>query len=131
MMNTSYPGTASGETFSKLGKADITFRISSGHVLICECKFWQGATGYSKALHQLFRYVTWRQNYVVLITFCKLRDMSRALAEAQRVVGEDQSYMAGSLVARSEDARFSSRHTHPQDAAKGVEVFHLFFDLSV
>lgn len=25
------------------GKTDISLRVDSGHVLICECKFWSGA----------------------------------------------------------------------------------------
>lgn len=131
MMNAVYPGTTSGETFNKLGKVDITLQVGFGHILICECKFWQGAQSYSKALHQLFRYVAWRQSYGVMITFSKRRDMSKAVTSAQQVVSEDPSFTTGSLSDRSEEARFSSRHAHPQDTAKSMEVFHLFFDLSV
>lgn len=58
MMNANYPGSTTGETFSKLGKTDISFRLDSGHVLICECKFWGGAVGYGLALDQLFSYLT-------------------------------------------------------------------------
>ena len=77
MMNANFPGSTTGETFSKLGKTDISFRVDSGHVLICECKFWTGAAGYAAALDQLFGYVTWRQNYGVLINFSKLKGMTK------------------------------------------------------
>jgi hypothetical protein len=130
MMNANYPGSATGETFSKLGKTDISLRVEWGSVLICECKFWSGAKGYGDALDQLFRYLTWRQNYGVLLHFCKLKDMTQGIAAAQRASSEHPSFTQASLHAASE-SRFSTRHVHPQDASKLVEVFHLFVDLSV
>ncbi len=130
MMNANYKGSTTAETFSKLGKTDISMRVYSGRVLICECKFWSGAKAYGEALEQLFGYLTWRQNYGVLINFCKLKDMSRALAEAKRAASEHPTFTEGTLHDQSE-SRFTSRHIHPQDANKSVEVHHLFVDLSV
>jgi hypothetical protein len=130
MMNANYPGSTTGETFSKLGKTDISLRVESGNVLICECKYWSGAKGYGDALDQLFRYLTWHQNYGVLMHFCRLKDMTQAVAAAQRVSGEHSSFTRGSLHQATE-TRFSTSHVHPQDADKLVEVFHLFTDLSV
>lgn len=130
MMNANYPGSTTGETFSKLGKTDISLRVDSGNVLVCECKFWAGAKAYGGAIDQLFDYLTWRQNYGVLIHFCKLKDMTRAISEAKRAIGEHQSFAAGTLHDQSE-TRFASRHAHPQDASKALEVHHLFVDMSV
>lgn len=130
MMNTNYPGSTTGETFSKLGKTDISMRVDSGHVLIAECKFWSGAKAYGEALDQLFRYLTWRQNYGVLIHFCKGKDMTKAVAAAKKAVGEHSTFTARTIHDQSQ-TRFVSRHTHPQDADKSVEVHHLFVDLSV
>jgi hypothetical protein len=130
MMNANYPGSTTGETFSKLGKTDISLRVDSGHVLICECKFWSGAKAYKNAIGQLFDYLTWRQNYGVLLHFCKLRDMTTAISEGQRATTEHPSFTTGTLHTQSE-TRFTSRHVHPQDANKLVEILHLFIDLSV
>jgi hypothetical protein len=130
MMNANYPGSTTGETFSKLGRTDISLRVDSGHVLICECKFWSGANAYRDAMDQLFKYLTWRQNYGVLIHFCKLKDMTTAVSEGKRAVTEHSSFTAGTLQEQSE-TRFTSRHAHPQDANKLVEILHLFVDLSV
>jgi len=130
MMNANYPGSTTGETFYKLGKTDISLRVDSGHVLICECKFWSGAKAYKDAVDQLFNYLTWRQNYSVLLHFCKLKDMTTAVSEGQRATSEHPSFTPGTLHTQSE-TRFTSRHAHPQDASKSVEVFHLFVDLSV
>ena len=130
MMNANYPGSTTGETFSKLGKTDIFLRVDSEHVLICECKFWSGAKAYEDAVEQLFNYLTWRQNYGVLLHFCKLKDMTTAVSEGKRAITEHLSFAAGTLHAQSE-TRFTSRHAHPQDASKLVEIFHLFVDLSI
>lgn len=130
MMNANYPGSTTGETFSKLGKTDISLRVDSGHVLICECKFWSGAKAYKNAIGQLFDYLTWRQNYGVLLHFCRLKDMTAAVSEGQRATAEHSSFTTETLHAHSE-TRLTSRHAHPQDASKSVEVFHLFVDLSV
>ena len=130
MMNANYPGSTTGETFNKLGKTDISLRVDAGHVLICECKFWSGAKAYGEAIDQLFNYLTWRENYAVLLHFCKLKDMTTAISEAQRAITEQASYATGSLHSSSE-ARFTSRHSHPQDAGKLIEISHILIDLSV
>jgi hypothetical protein len=130
MMNANYPGSTTGETFSKLGRTDISLRVDSGHILVCECKFWSGANAYKDAMYQLFKYLTWHQNYGVLIHFCKLKDMTTAVSEGKRAVTEHSSFTAGTLQEQSE-TRFTSRHAHPQDANKLLEVLHLFVDLSV
>jgi hypothetical protein len=130
MMNANYPGAATGETFSKLGKTDISLRVDSGHVLVCECKFWSGPKACGEALEQLFGYLAWHQNYGVLIHFCKLKDMTKAVSEAKKVISEHPTFAVGTLHSHS-DTRLTSRHVHPQDADKSVEIHHLFVDLSV
>jgi hypothetical protein len=130
MMNANYPGATTGETFSKLGKTDISLRVDCGHVLVCECKFWSGAKAYGGALEQLFGYLTWRQNYSVLIHFCKLKDMTKAVSDAKKAITDHPTSTVGTLHGHS-DTRLTSRHVHPQDADKSVEIHHLFVDLSV
>jgi hypothetical protein len=129
MMNTNYPGAATAETFNKLGKTDIRLRVDSGNVLICECKFWNGPKAYTEAIEQLFGYLTWRESYGMLIIFCTRKDMTAAMGQAKKASDTHTSYTNGSL-ATSSESRFSTRHKHPQDSAKSVEVFHLFIDLS-
>jgi hypothetical protein len=67
-LNTIFEGSATGETFSKFGKTDIHLNIARGQIFIAECKFWQGPKYYREdAINQLFRYLTWRQNYAAII----------------------------------------------------------------
>jgi hypothetical protein len=130
MMNTNYHGAATAETFNKLGKTDIRLRVDAGNVLICECKVWNGSKAYGEAMDQLFGYLTWRESYGVLIIFCKRKDMTATIGQARKAAETHASYTSGSLATPSE-SRFSTRHKHPQDPAKSVEIFHLFIDLSV
>lgn len=127
MLNVNYPTT--GETFSKHGKTDLFLRPGGGGSLIVECKRWRGAKQYREALEQLFGYLTWRHGFGVLLTFCTNKDMTASVAAAKEVVRAHETTVGGSVAGTS--SRFKSRHVHPQDRDKDVEVFHLFVDLSV
>jgi len=128
MLNVNYPGS-SGETFSKHGKTDLFLRPGGGGSLIAECKRWSGAKRYSQSLDQLFGYLTWRHGFGVLLTFSTTRDMIAAMTSARDVIAAHPSTVAGSVKAEGA-SRFASRHVHPQDRDKTVEVFHLFVDLA-
>ena len=128
MLNVNYPGS-SGETFSKQGKTDIYLRAGGGGSLIVECKKWGGAKKYSESLDQLFRYLTWRHGFGVLLTFSTNRDMTACIAAAKTSVQSHRSTVNDGVSGTS--SRFASRHIHPQDRAKDVEIFHFFVDLSV
>ncbi len=66
----------------------------------------------------------------MLIVFCKLKDMTRAIASAKEAAEASASYIPGTLRALSQ-SRFATRHRHPQDTDRTVEIHHLFFDLSI
>src|SRR5205807_512426 len=51
---------ATGETFSARGRTDILLNVPNGGVLICECKYWDGARHYIDGMEQLFGYLTFR-----------------------------------------------------------------------
>lgn len=127
MLNVNYPGS-SAETFSKKGKTDLYLRSGGGGSLIVECKRWNGPKKYSEALDQLFGYLTWRHGYGVLLTFSTNRDMTACVTAAKEIVAKHPTVVRGSI--RGSSSRFTSRHIHPQDRGKEVEVFHLFVDLS-
>ncbi len=70
-LNTHYQGTATGETFSKVGKTDIRIEFKNKSAYIGECKIWHGPTRFNDALLQLFSYATWRDSKTSLIIFNK------------------------------------------------------------
>lgn len=127
----SLTGEASGtaESFSKLGKTDIQLKVDRLVPLVVECKFWEGAKAYLDALAQLFDYVTWRHGHAVLLHFSKTQDLTATINAAMEGVASDTTTV-GEAAQKSESS-FVSRHKHPQDEGKTVEVHHLFFDLSL
>lgn len=121
--------SATAETFSKLGKTDIQLKVDGLVPLVIECKFWDGSKAYLEAIAQLFDYVTWRHGHAVLLHFSKTQDLTATIHAAMEVIAADATTI-GEVVQKS-DSSFVSRHKHPQDEGKTVEVHHLFFDLSL
>lgn len=54
-LNTHYEGRAHAEAFNVKGKTDILIRHDGRNLFICECKFWNGAEGFTETIDQLFR----------------------------------------------------------------------------
>lgn len=70
-LNTHYQGTASGETFNKIGKTDIYIPFENKSAYIAECKIWHGNKKFLEAIDQLCGYTTWRDTKTSLIIFNK------------------------------------------------------------
>jgi hypothetical protein len=128
-LNTVFGGSATGETFSKLGKTDIHLNISEGNILIAECKHWEGERAYHEATDQLFRYLTWRQNYGILITFSRRQGFTNILETAKTCLRAHKTYKGG--FSEHSVTHFESHHLFPEDPNKTVEIHHLFFNLYV
>ncbi len=83
VLETRYEGTtATGETFNKCGKTDIILKYAadSSNLFVAECKFWHGASEFSKAINQLFdRYLTWSDSKVSVILFVNNKDFSSVI----------------------------------------------------
>lgn len=125
----------SGETFTKDGKPDLVITDGGGPVLVGECKFWGGEALYIRTIEdQLFRYVQWRHTVGVLITFNKNSDMTATIRKAQSAAWGHESIISTPPSAEAlKDARtyFVTRHRHPDDPDKVLEVHHLLFNLHV
>jgi len=129
-LNAIFEGEATGETFSKLGKTDIYLRIAEGNILIIECKNWEGKKNYVNGIDQLFSYLTWRQNYGILVTFVKRRDFTRVIQKAKEATQEHKTFISGSMSERGE-SEFVTEHRFPDDVQKKIEIYHLLFNLFV
>jgi len=125
-LNGIFAGAATGETFSKKGKTDIYLNIKKGNILIFECKFWGGKQVYFKTIDQLRGYLTWRQNYGVIINFVKVKNFTQVLSQMQSIVEESNSYING--FKKINDTRFVSYHKL-EDEDKEVKIIHLFYNL--
>lgn len=91
-LNTHYQGTASGETFNKVGKTDIYIPFENKAAYIAECKVWHGNKKFLEAIDQLCGYTTWRDTKTSLVIFNKdnkdfgslLDSVNRALRASER-----------------------------------------------
>lgn len=70
-LNTHYQGSATGETFNKIGKTDIYIPFENKAAYIAECKIWHGSKKFLEAIDQLCGYTTWRDTKTSLIIFNK------------------------------------------------------------
>jgi len=126
-LNSLFEGKATGETFSYNGKTDIYLCIDKGNILISECKIWGGKVLYHEAVDQLLGYLTWRQNFGIMITFVKLKNFSKVLSEAPGIIQQHPSYRSDYQQVAAN--HFLSHHKLDQDETKDVEIHHLFYNL--
>jgi len=94
-LNTLFEGKATGETFSKNGKTDIYLNIDQGNILIFECKIWGGQALYNDTIDQLRGYLTWRQNFGVMITFGRQKNFTNILSVASDAIQKSPSFRRG------------------------------------
>ena len=126
-LNAIFEGSATGETFSKKGRTDIFLRIDKGNILIAECKNWSGEGLYLKTIDQILRYVTWRDNFGIIIVFCRRKNFTNVLDTAFNALGKHNAII-GSVLKRG-STRLISKHVLPEDDQKTVEIHHLFYNL--
>jgi len=123
-----FEGKATGETYSKMGKTDIHLRLGRDDIVIVECKIWHGERYLHEGIDQLFQYLTWRENFGIVIMFCKLKSFTEIVEKAKTVVKNHASYVNSSLTIQGR-SDFSAFHTFPGDARKRVLVRYLLFNL--
>lgn len=128
-LNSIFEGKATGETFMAKGKTDIYLNIDKGNILVFECKFWGGQKLYGQTIDQLLNYLTWRNNYGVIILFSKQRNFSNILEESKGAIQSHGAYRQVFHIVR--ETHVLSHHTLPIDDKKNVEVHHLFYNLYV
>jgi hypothetical protein len=127
-LNCVFQGDATGETFVKKGKTDIHLKMGKGSILSMECKFWEGEKNYHSMINQLFGYLTWRQNYGILITFSKRENFSEVLEKAKNAASTHPTSATNSLKIVNA-SHFVTSNRFPEDNAKSVCVNHLLFNL--
>lgn len=126
-LNSIFEGKAIGEAFSYKGKTDIYLIINKGNILICECKIWDGEKLYNDTINQLRGYVTWRNNFGIIITFAKRQNFTKILGEIEDIVTKHPSYVKG--FRQITETHFLSHHVSEQDNLKNIEIHHLFYNL--
>ncbi|MEN9702142.1 MAG: hypothetical protein RIR55_1484 [Bacteroidota bacterium] len=128
-LNSVFEGKATGETFNNNGKTDIYLNIDKGNILVAECKFYGGKKLYHETIDQLLGYLTWRQNYGIMITFSKNSSFTKVVENAEGIIRSHSSFNKG--FKSISNSHFISYHTLPTDEYKSVEIHHIYFDLKV
>jgi len=126
-LNSIFEGQATGETFNSQGKTDIYLIIDKGNILVSECKFYGGLKLYHSTINQLLGYLTWRQNYGIMINFCKQKNFTKIIEEAKSTIMTHESFETGFIVIGN--THFISKNRLPGDEYKHVEIHHLFYNL--
>lgn len=129
-LNAVYGKTAAtAETFSFKGRTDILLNPDGrGPLFVGECKIWGGQKLYSDTIDQLFRYVVWRDTAALLVTFSRNKGLSEVIKQGEVAIRAHPSFK-GTITSTHETHRLS-KHEHPRDAAKSIQLHHLFFDLA-
>lgn len=125
-LNSIFVGSATAETFSKKGKTDIYLNIDKGNILIFECKFWGGKELYLETINQLRGYLTWRENYGIMITFVRNKNFTSVLKQIEDITKKSDSYIDG--FKKISETCFHSRQ-RLDDEDKHIKLIHLFFNL--
>ncbi len=126
-LNGLFEGKATGESFSNRGKTDIYLNIDKGNILIFECKIWHGEALYNETINQLLKYLTWRNNFGIIIFFVRLKNFSQILKNMENIIKKHPSYNSEYKIIS--ETHFLSLHKLAQDDFKNVEIHHLFYNL--
>lgn len=86
-------GSASGETFNKIGKTDISLRYDSSVVFIAECKYWKGEKVFIKTIDQLLGYLTWRNSKAAIINFVQNDDFTDVLDKVKTSIKTHTNFL--------------------------------------
>jgi len=128
-LNSIFEGQATGETFNCHGKTDIYLNIDKGNILVTECKFYGGEKKYHETIDQLLGYLTWRQNFGIVLSFCRQKNFSKIIDDAESIIKSHPSYESGFRI--HDKSHFISKHTLPGDDYKYVEIHHLYYNLYI
>jgi hypothetical protein len=132
-LNFIFNNDATAESKIGDGKTDIRLKnpFSPYDKAIGECKWWSGQKQYLEAKEQLFAYLPPRQEYGIMITFCKEQDFNALLGKAKQATVNMADYISDSIkefnIIPGKKFSFISRHKFNKGGE--VEMYHLFFNL--
>lgn len=128
-LNTHYQGTATGETFSKVGKTDIHIPFENKAAYIAECKIWSGEKNLQGAINQLFSYMTWRDVKVSVIIFNKNnKDFKRILTTLNEFLNSSELCRKNIRATQNE---WLCEYNKTPESTEYISVQIIIFDLFV
>ena len=124
-LNTHYDAVT-GETFRKIGKADIHIEFQNKAAFIGECKIWHGERLFRSAIQQVLNYSTWRDLKVSVIVFNK---ENRSF---QHILSKIKIWVDANVISYTQPkANIWKCRYHRQDMNVDIQLSILAFDLYV
>lgn len=121
-------GNASGESFRKTGKTDISVVFENKAAFIAECKLWKGKEYINKGIDQLLKYTTWRDVKVSYIIFNKdVQNFSRIQEQIPSIFSEREDFIRSEGNQRDGEWRFTLQK--PDDDYRHITIHVFAFDV--
>lgn len=131
MLNGTFQGAATGETFVKSGKTDILVRVEDRHVFVGECKWWKGSKALGAAIDQLLGYMPWRDEKAALIIFINNKDASAVFDKVDTAVRRHAAYKRVGSSSSDPTKRLNHILGHPDDLEREIQLAVLFAVLPI
>ncbi len=127
LLNGSFEGLGSGETFSVNGKTDLYLRVNERAVFIAECKFWDGPAGFNGIIDQLTGYLTWRDSKTAILLFVRNADIAPVLAQIPQLVSSHRLFTKHEPSSQEGESRFVLRNAQDESLPLVLTImcFHL------
>jgi len=122
MLNGTFQGAATGETFVKSGKTDVLIRVDDRHVFVGECKRWTGSKALGAAIDQLLGYLPWRDEKAALIVFIDNKDASAVFDKIDVAV---KAHVAHKRIGKASPDRTKRTNYilgHPEDREREIQL---------
>lgn len=126
-LNTHYLQMASGETFSKRGKADIHIQFDNKSAYIAECKIWSGEKNLQEAINQLNSYTTWHDVKTSIIIFNKEnKDILKLFAKVKTFLDNNELCQGNTSISKNEWlCKFKKNNDNSQIVTVHIVVFDI------
>lgn len=122
-----FEGSATGETFNRIGKTDILLKYEGKNVFISECKFWKGEKSFLKTIDQLLGYLTWRDSKSSVVIFVENKDFSSVLEKVKQIIKTHSCYV--NYINQKDETWFNYVFHLPDDLNRkvmlAVQLFHI------
>jgi len=122
-----FEGSATGETFNKIGKTDILLRHEGNNVFVAELKFWTGQKGFLETISQLLGYLTWRDSKAAVVMFVRNKNFSQVIDTVKEAISEHENYLG--FVSEQDEGWYNYRFHINDDPNREVKLSLMLFHL--
>ena len=127
VLNGSFEGQGSAETFSVQGKTDIFLRVNERAVFIAECKFWEGPAAFGPMIDQLTGDLTWRDSKTAILLFVRNVDMMSVMTQIPDLASRQRLFTKQEQSEHPGEFRFVLRNARDESLPLVLTImcFHL------